>query len=102
MLETSQHVQRRLAPVFKFIELHVTFIFNNKHTTSKHYINELIFYIFSVDLNELSTLLLNVSMKRKRFPELCSKHLSNTLKIEINKLVGYLIACIGRYKSQNI
>jgi ribosomal protein L23 len=89
MLETSQQVQRRHAPVFRLIELHMTFIFNNKHTTAQHYINELILSIFSVDVNELSTLLLNVSMKRKRFPELCSKHLSNTLKIELNKLVGY-------------
>ncbi|XP_023727505.1 uncharacterized protein LOC111875465 isoform X2 [Cryptotermes secundus] len=39
-----------------------------------------------LDVNEFSTLLLNVSVKRKLFPELCSKHLSNTLKIQINNL----------------
>lgn len=38
------------------------------------------------DVNEFSTLLLDVAMKRKHLPAACSKMLSNTLKIEINNL----------------
>jgi hypothetical protein len=45
---------------------------------------------FSADVNEFSTLLLDVAMKRKHLPAACSKMLSNTLKIEINNLVGYI------------
>jgi hypothetical protein len=44
----------------------------------------------SADENEFSTLLLDVAMKRKHLPAACSRILSNTLKIEINKLVGYI------------
>jgi len=49
-----------------------------------------LFLSLSVDVNEYYALLSNVAMKRKRFPELCSKLLSNTLKIEIDNLVGYI------------
>jgi len=45
---------------------------------------------FSADVNEYSTLLLNVAMKRKQLPAACARMLSNTLKIEINNLVGYI------------
>jgi hypothetical protein len=45
---------------------------------------------FSADINEYSTLLLDVAMKRKHYPAKCAKMLSNTLKIEINNLVGYI------------
>lgn len=40
----------------------------------------------NADENEFSTLLLDVAMKRKHLPAACSRILSNTLKIEINKL----------------
>lgn len=45
---------------------------------------------FSADVNEYNALLLDVAMKRKRLPAACAKMLSNTMKLEINNLVGYI------------